>query len=119
MINRRLCAFGFVTIRAGLLKSGYRVLDDLMIRSALEIREPAASVRTTSCASMDRMGASIALAGKTVTVASDVSHPGVPPVVELLKLLPCTPSTRPTMQRKRLAHRAPEPSKPARPADFI
>jgi hypothetical protein len=135
-LNKRLRAFVdryHQTPHAGLLgrtpASAYRShtrtddLDEAKIRKALEIREPR-RVSQDNIVRIDGIAWELDqgfLAGKTVTVVRAMHTPGAPPVVELEgKLLPLHP-VDPThnAQRKRPAHRAPESSKPARPAaDF-
>jgi transposase InsO family protein len=132
-LNRRLRAFVdryHQTPHAGLLgrtpASAYRShtrtddLDEAKIQKALEIREPR-RVSQDNIVRIDGIAWELDqgfLAGKTVTVVRAMHTPGVPPVVELEgKLLPLHPvDPAHNAQRKRPAHRAPEPSKPARPA---
>jgi putative transposase len=134
-LNKRLRAFVdryHQTPHAGLLgrtpASVYRAhkrtddLDEAKIRKALEIREHR-RVSHDNIVRIDGVAWELDqgfLAGKTVTVVRAMHTPGVPPVVELegklLTLHPVDPTHN--ALRKRPAHRAAEPSKPARSAAF-
>jgi putative transposase len=134
-LNKRLRAFVdryHQTPHAGLLgrtpASVYRAhkrtddLDEAKIRKALEIREHR-RVSHDNIVRIDGVAWELDqgfLAGKTVTVVRAMHTPGVPPVVELegklLTLHPVDPTHN--ALRKRPAHRAAGPSKPARSAAF-